>query len=297
MNPLHITLVQLQILLAIVDAGGFTTAAADLQLSQSAVSHGLAALEHELGVTLVERRRSGVRLTVVGERVVAHARVAIHAIEAVRQEAAATRGLAVGRVRVGSFPSVSARLLPGVLRAFREHFPGVTVTLFDGTDDEVLQWVRERVVDLGVVTGPQAGLITASLGDDPFVAVVSPDDPLARQPTITALDLAREPVILSKGGCEPFIRQFFTDAGVALTPAYEVRDMPTILAMVREGLGITLAPRLALPEPAHGLRQLPLTPPLVRALALAVPVDTPMAPATQAFLDETVRWWQTVGVR
>jgi DNA-binding transcriptional LysR family regulator len=183
------------------------------------------------------------------------------------------------------------------VRAVRERFPGVTVTLFDGTDDEVLQWIRERVVDLGVVTGSPVGLVTVPLGDDPFVAAVAPDDPLARQPTITARDLEREPVILSKGGCEPFIQRFFADAGVALTPAYEVRDMPTILAMVREGLGITLAPRLALPEPADGLRQLPLTPPLVRALALAVPVDTPVAPATQAFLDETVRWWQTVGAR
>jgi DNA-binding transcriptional LysR family regulator len=297
MNLLHMTLVQLQILLAIVEAGGFTAAAADLQLSQSAVSHALAALEHELGVTLVERRRSGIRLTVVGERVVAQARIAIHAAEAARQEAAAARGLAAGRVRVGSFPSVSARLLPGVLRAFREHAPGVIVTLFDGTDDEVLHWIRERVVDLGVVTGSQADLLTVPLGEDPFVAVMAADDPFAQQRSISARDLAGEPVILSKGGCEPFIRQFFAEAGVVFAPAYEVRDMPTILAMVREGLGVTLAPRLALPEPADGLRQLPLNPPLVRELALAVPPDMPVAPVTQSFLDETVRWWRTVRAR
>lgn len=98
------TLVQLQVLLAIVDAGGFTPAATHLSMTQSAVSHALATLEQELGVILIERGRGGSRLTVVGERVATHARVAVGAAEAARQEAASTRGLASGRVRLGSFP-------------------------------------------------------------------------------------------------------------------------------------------------------------------------------------------------
>lgn len=289
------TLVQLQILLAIADTRSFTTAAQRLQLSQSAVSHALAALEQELGVMLLERRRGGARVTAVGEQVVAHARVAVSAAAAARQTATAARGLATGQVCVGSFPSVSARLLPGVLRIFRERYPGISITLFDGTDDEVCGWIAARVVDIGVVTGPQPGYTLTPLGDDPFVVVVAPDDPLARRASLSARVLAGEPLILSKGGCEPFVRACFAAAGVALVPAYEVRDMPTILAMVRAGLGITIAPRLALPERADGLWQIPLDPPRVRQLALATLADMPLSPATQAFRDEAVRWWQATG--
>lgn len=290
------TLVQLQILLAIVEAGGFTAAAERLSMTQSAVSHAMAALEQELGVTLLERRRGGARLTAVGERIVAHARAAVGAAEAARQEATAARGLATGRVCVGSFPSVSSRLLPGVLRSLRERCPGVTVVLFDGADEEVLQWTVERVVDVGVVTGPQPGLLITPLATDPYVAVVAPDDPLTRQASISARDLAGEPFILSKGGCKPFIDQFFAEAGVPLRPAYEVRDLPTILAMVREGLGVTVAPLLALPEPPTGLCLLPLSRPLLRPLALAVPADVPLAPAAQALIAETVRWCERQGI-
>lgn len=283
------TLVQLQILLAIADAGSFTAAAARLGMTQSAVSHALAALEQELRVALIERRRGGVRLTGVGERVLAHARIATGASEAIRQEAAGACGLASGRVRVGSFPSVSASLLPGVLRAVRERYPGIVIVLFEGTDDEVRNWIGARVVDVGLVTEPDPGLAITPLRDDPFVAVVAPDDPLARHARVSARDLAGEPFILSKSGCEPLIRQYFTSSGALLCPAFEVRDMPTILAMVREGLGITVAPKLALSEPLAGLRTLPLDPPAVRSLALAVPVDAPVAPATQAFIAEAVR--------
>lgn len=290
------TLAQLQILLAIVEAGGFTVAAERLSLTQSAVSHAIAALEQELGVTLLERRRSGVQLTAVGDRIIAHARAAVGAAEAVRQEAAASSGLATGRVCVGSFPSVSARLLPGVLRSLRERCPGVTVVLFDGADEEVLQWTIERIVDVGVVTGPQPGLLLTPLGSDPYVVVVAPDDPLTRQALVSAHDLAGEPFILSKGGCKPFIDRLFAESGVPLRPAYEVRDLPTILAMVREGLGVTVAPLLALPEPPAGLCLLPLSRPLIRPLALAVPAGVPLAPATQALIAEAVRWCARQGI-
>jgi DNA-binding transcriptional LysR family regulator len=280
------TLVQLQVLLAIVEARGFTAAAAQLAMTQSAVSHALAALEQELGVALIERRRDGPQLTAVGERVATQARVAVGAAEAARQEAAAAQGLASGRVRVGSFPSVSASLLPGVMRVFRQRYPKVAVVLFEGTDDEVQSWIVDRVVDVGLVTGPLPALVTTPLCDDPFVAVVAPDDPLARQACVSANDLAGEPFILSKSGCEPLIRQFFTQGGAALRPAYEVRDMPTILAMVREGLGVAIVAQLALPDPPTGLCVLPLEPPTVRHLALGVPADMPIAPAVQAFIDE-----------
>jgi DNA-binding transcriptional LysR family regulator len=139
------------------------------------------------------------------------------------------------------------------------------------------------------VTAAAPSLSMTPLRADPFVAVVTPDDPLARQASVSAGDLAGEPFILSRSGCEALVRAYFADAGATLAPAYEVRDTPTILAMVREGLGVTVLSRLSLSESPAGLAALPLDPPAVRDLALAVPAGAFVAPAVQVFIDEAAR--------
>jgi DNA-binding transcriptional LysR family regulator len=291
----EMTLVQLQVLIAIADSGGFTAAAARLGMSQSAVSHSLTTLEQELGVTLVERGRRGVRLSEVGERVLAHARAMGSLEEHIRQEAAASLGVAAGKLRIGSFPSISARLLPGILRRYTSRYPGVEVVLFEGTDDEVRDWIGQRVVDIGVVTEASSGIAATPLFDDELVAVCAADDPLVRVAPMTAATLAREPFILSQAGCEPLIRAIFARDGATLTPAYAVRDVPTILAMVREGLGVTIVPRLNLPVPPQGLAVQSLTPPMFRSLAFGTVADRPAPPMVRAFLDEAQAWVEAQG--
>lgn len=80
-------------------------------------------------------------------------------------------GLETGKVRLGSFPSVTARFLPGLLRQFRQRYPGIEVVLFEGTDDEVRNWIRTRTVDLGVVALPVEGLETIAIARDEFLFV------------------------------------------------------------------------------------------------------------------------------
>jgi DNA-binding transcriptional LysR family regulator len=282
------TLVQLQVLLAIIDYGGFTAAAAQLGMTQSAVSRALAALEQELGASLIERGRRAPRMTAIGERVVIHARTAVAAAKAARQESAAGNGLMIGRVRLGSFPTISSQVLSHVLRVFHERYPGVTVVLFEGTGEEVRDWIIEGVVDIGLVTEYDPGLRTVRLQSHPFVAVMALDDPLARQERVSARDLAAVPMILPASGCEHIIRGFFAQDGLPLRPAYTVRDTATVLEMVREGLGITVLSLLSMPKPGAGLCIRPLEPDVIEELALGVPAQRLIAPAVQALMDEAV---------
>ena len=106
------TLMQLLVFMTVVDARGFTAAGTRLGMTQSAVSHALASLETELGVTLLERGRQGMTLTAVGTSVLQHAREIVARTEQIRQETAATRGLQVGRR--GSFTQISPGLLPSI---------------------------------------------------------------------------------------------------------------------------------------------------------------------------------------
>src|SRR5712691_4501150 len=107
MRNMHMNFSQLQSFVALAETGSFTEAAYAIDLTQSAVSHALSALESELGVTLLKRNRTGVvALTSVGQKIIPHVRALLAEAEAIEQEARAAQGLAVGKVRMGSMLSI-----------------------------------------------------------------------------------------------------------------------------------------------------------------------------------------------
>ena len=260
-------------------------------MTQSAVSHAVAALEKELQVSLLERDRRGIFLTEIGNRVLVQARTILHSTEQIRQETAAAIGFETGKVRIGSFPSVSARFLPGLLRQFQQRYPGIEVVLFEGTDDEVQEWIYAHTVDIGVVTLPVERLKTVSIAQDRFVAVVADSHPLAKQQSIHIRQLAPEPFIMSKAGCEPAITRMFRQSKVTPKIQYEVIDLRTIFAMVQEGIGVTIVPEMALPADLTGLQILTLQPEVRRQLALAV-LSLEVTPALRKFLNMAQTWTQ-----
>ncbi len=278
------TLTQLQVFLAVVEAGSFTAAAEASYMTQSAVSHAIAGLEAELGVALLERTRAGAVLTEAGVRIVPHARRVRDHMECIRQEAAATVGLRTGKLRVGSLPSVAARLLPGIIGAFRRRYPGIGLVLLEGTDQEVHAWIASGAVDIGVVTLPTSDVDAVPLTIDDMRAVVPAAHPLANRPAVRPAHLAAEPFVLSKGGCEPLIRSIFQATGATPRVHYEANDMAAVLALVREGLGVTIVPALALPTSPEGVHVMPLDPPVRRHLALATRTLAEVSPAAVAFI-------------
>lgn len=286
MKKLHITLAQIQAFAAVAELGSFTAASAALEMTQSAVSHAVAALEKELQVSLLGRDRSGVILTEIGQRVLVQALAMLNCAEHIQQEAAAAAGFTTGKVRLGSFPSVSARFLPGLLRQFRQRYPGIEVVLFEGTDGEVREWIQSHAVDVGVVVLPSEGLATIPIAEDEFLAVVSTNHALTKHSQIEIRQLAQEPFIMSKAGCKPSVVNLFRKAKVTPKTQFEVIDLRTIFVMVQEDMGVTIVPEMALPDDLTGLHLLPLQPRKFRQLALAVPSLEAATPAVLAFLQE-----------
>lgn len=273
-------LAQLRALVAVADEGSFTAAADSLRVSQSAVSHTLAALERELALPLVVRSRSGSTLTAHGQMALGHAREALRRVERIAQDAAAAAGRHRGQVRVAAFPS-AAQLMPPLIAAFNRCLPNVAVLLLEGSDSEVQAWLADHVIDLAVVAtlcepdgstdglkGPPTG---ALLAIDRFVAVLDREHALAGQAAVLLADLEDDPFLLSDGGCEPLLRLLYDSAGVALRPARRIRDPATLLAMVQQQLGVTIVPELTLPR-VHDLAVIPLAPAAHRALHL-IPTD------------------------
>jgi len=184
-----------------------TEAAEVIGLTQSAVSYALSKLEAELGVTLLERGRHGVKVTQIGETVLLHARTIlnqieiIHArtilnqIEIIRQETARKRGLTVGKIRFGCVANVPPRLLTGILRDFQHRYAEIEVVLFEGTPRELVEWLATGVIDVGTVTNPAGYISAIHFVHDELKVMVSTDHRFAHQRVVTIEQLAQEQLI------------------------------------------------------------------------------------------------------
>jgi DNA-binding transcriptional LysR family regulator len=280
----HVTPVQLRILLAVADHGGFTAAAERIGSTQPSVSRAISALERELGATLFARHREGIAATEAGSIAIHHARQALASLERLEQEVTAVSGRINGTLRIASLPSATGSLLATPLRAFTDRHPALTVRLFEGTDQEVRDWLTRGAADLGIVTLPADGYEYTELGGDEMVAVLPAAHPLAGRSTVSLDALTEECFILPTGGCGPLILDAARRKRATLHIAYEAREPQSLLEMVAAGLGITVMPTLNIPARLDGITTRQLEPRLPRTLAVAIGAD--VGPPAHAFFDE-----------
>ncbi|MGI5127770.1 LysR family transcriptional regulator [Pseudonocardia sp. CA-107938] len=279
---------QLDYLVAVVDEGSFTRAAARLHVSQPAVSAQIRKLEHELGEPLLDRAPTGVRPTAVGEAVLAEARTAVAAIGRIRETVTAHRGLLQGRVNVGVVGSGLPPQLPDLLASFARAHPGVEVSLTEGRGAERLTALLDGRSDLaivGVVGDPPPGIAAIPLSDEPIVAGIGPDDPLAGRARVHLAELADRPVIaLPVGtGLRAGIDAALAAAGVAPRIAYEAGTPAMLGELAVRGLGVALVPASVVPF-VDGLTAIDLDPPLRGRIDLVWPSARPVSPAGRALI-------------
>ncbi len=287
---------QLQSFLALAETGSFTEAAYSVDLTQSAVSHSLAALESELGVTLIERNRTGVvAITNVGQKIIPHARALLAQAEAIEQEAKAARGETSGKLRLGSILSmISPELLASLLTRFQQQYPDMEVVLFEGAMHEVGEWIESSVIDVGFVILPAKGIESTLITTDELCLLVPPGHRLHAQKAVTAGELREEGFIMEKTQCalQLLERAGFKSSRTRPHIRYQASDSATILAMVREGLGITLVPRMMLPKKLEGVVALPLDPPQQLQIGLAVRSQGLASPGAKLFVQTALAWTQ-----
>ncbi|MEU5691951.1 LysR family transcriptional regulator [Actinosynnema sp. NPDC020468] len=271
---------QLRAFVAVVDEGGFGTAADALGLTQSAVSHAVAALERTLGQPVLTRQ-GGVTPTAFGAEVLGHARTAVAASSAITDLSNRRQGVPRGTVKMAAPPTVCQGLLPDLLAGWRVTHPGIEVRVFEGEDDEVADWLHNGTVDIAVLVDP-TGTGGRLVGEDAFHALLRNDHPMAGEPVVRVRDLADDPFLISRGGCERHVRQ--AHQGTPFNPVHRVRELATLFAMVRSGIGVSIVPGLAAGMLQPGLKLVPLTPRLTRRLVLSGPPDREWHPAVVALV-------------
>jgi DNA-binding transcriptional LysR family regulator len=295
MKDNHMNFSQLQCLVALVETGSFTEAAYTLDLTQSTVSHALAALESELGATLLERNRKGVAaLTTIGHSIIPHVRALLVQAEAIEQEAKAARGQTSGKLRLGTVLSLCPDVLASVLTRFRTSYPDMEVVLFEGTMQEVSEWIESSIIDVGFVFHSACRIESTLITTDELCVLVPPGHGFHAKTAVTPRELREEGLIMAKAGCASQLMEMagFEPSRARPQVRYQASDSATILAMVREGLGITLMPRMMLPKKLEGVIALPLDPPQPLPIGLAVRSQAMASPGAKWFVQTALTWTQ-----
>ena len=279
-----INIAQLRAFVAVVDEGGFGSAAAALGLTQSAVSHAVASLERTVGAQILHRNGAATPTT-FGHRMLDHARAALAATEAIADLSAAQRTAPTGVIRLGAPPTVCQGLLPGLLARWRTEFPRITVRMFEGEEDEVTDWLAGHSIEAAVLADPPRSTAGALLATDDFRVLLPADHRLAGSASLELPDLAGDPLLFSGGSCERPIQELFRDANIRLRPTHQVRELSTLFAMVRSKMGITIVPSLVSSIIDDGLVLVALHPTHHRRLVLTGSPDTPWHPALTALTE------------
>src|SRR6201994_42376 len=263
---------RLQVLCEVVNRGSFSAAADALSYTQSAVSQSIARLEAETGTTLVIRDRRGVRPTAAGTTLVTHAESIFAQVEAAEADLAAVLGVRAGRLRVASFPSAGATLMPRAVAASRRAHPEVALTLAEGEPEDIGPRLRAGEFDLALLfefpgvqsrrERPGAGLRSVTLLEDPMDVALPAEHPLASKPALALADLRSQPA--PDTPCARHVVRSCLAAGFEPDVAFESDDYDTVQGLVAAGVGVALIPRLALTRVHAGI--------VVRALAPRSPV-------------------------
>lgn len=285
------TLAKYQALLSVVEQGSFTRAAEELECTQSAVSHSIDSLERELGFALIRRNRAGVRLTGEGERLMPAVRNLLNSAEQLNQTVSDIRGLNEGTVRIGAFTSVAVHWLPGVLKAFQADFPRVEFMLKNGDYYDVEQWLLDGSIDVGFVNVPCAlNCECIPLMEDRLLAVLPLGSRFESYPRFPLTECENEPFISLLESSDQDSRRALEAAGVKPNVRFYTKDDYAIIAMVENGLGMSIMPELLLKGRTDRVRVLPTIPEAKRTIGLAIAAGDRAGPATRRFADYVVRF-------
>jgi DNA-binding transcriptional LysR family regulator len=286
---------RLRVFRSVVASGSIQAAAANLGYTASAVSQHVSALQQETGLTLISRVGRGIEPTAAGRALAAQVDGVLSRLGEVELVVGDLRAGRTGSLSIGYFASVGSAWMPSVVRSLTAAYPDLRLTL---SLREVLPEDPADRPDLQVVVQPRgfvpaAGLRAVHLLDDPYVAVLPVDHPLADQPAIELARLAPDRWIdndVFRGWCRQNLLDACRAAGFTPTFQLETHDYRTAIAFVDAGIGLTVLPALGAVDLPPGAVAVPVTCPTpVRSIHVVVQTSVLDTPPVRTALAELRR--------
>jgi LysR family hydrogen peroxide-inducible transcriptional activator len=254
------TLTELKYIVAVARERHFGKAAEACYVSQPTLSVAVKKLEEELDIKLFERSANEVSVTALGEEIVRQAQSVLEQAAAIKEIAKRGKNPLAGSLTLGVIYTISPYLLPALVRQMIQRTPEMPLMLQENFTVKLLDMLRTGEIDCAILAEPfpDAGLAVAPLYDEPFMAAVPTNHPLASQAEVTSDQLKAETMLLLGSGhcfrdhvlevCPEFAR--FSANAEGIRRSFEGSSLETIKHMVAAGMGVTLVPRLSVPKEA-----------------------------------------------
>ena len=272
------------------ETGSFSRAAEALRYTPSGVNQLVTALEKEMGFSLFSRSTKGVQLTANGELLLPVVRELVRQEDRVYELSAQMHGLLIGSVSIAAYPSIATHWLPAVIREFQRDYPKVKIALREGVWSEVAEWLDKRVADIGFFSYQEnMPYDWIPLAEDPMLALLPRDHPLANAERYPLRDCAADPFIMPALGCDTDIKAQFDKIGVRPNIRYTTIEGFSVMSMVEQGLGVSVMNRLITLKRVCDIAMIPIDPPASITLGVAMPSRADVSPAVKMFLRYAVR--------
>ena len=258
---------RMRVLKSVAEEGSIAAAAQALSFTPSAVSQQIATLEREAGVSLVERGPRSIRLTDAGRALVEHTEGILASLEAAEAEIQAIAGVRGGILRLASFPTAYATIMPAAIAEFRSRHPAVELTLTEADPLMSLARVKSGELDLALlyeydyIPLPEEDALERDiLTDDPIRVLLPRGHRETRRRAVSLDTLAEERWITStaRSSCHEFVSRACRAAGFEPSIGFESDDHGVWQGLVAAGVGVALAPDLALEHLHPGVEAKPV---------------------------------------
>lgn len=254
-----------------VEYGSFTKAADILNYSQSGISRMINDLEKEWRVTLLERNRTGVKLTSDGSKLLPYAKSLCDDYQKLQMEVDDLHGVQSGLIRIGTFSSVATHWLPNIIKAFQKDYPGIDYELLLGDYSEIEEWISTGRVDCGFLRLPtKPDFETIFLERDSLLAILPEDHILAQHEKVPVAALCGEPFMLLEKGAKAEVSEIFERNGLTPRVRFTTWDDYAIMSMVESGLGVSILPQLILKRVPYNIVAKELDVPAYRDIVFAL---------------------------
>lgn len=283
---MDMNLLKYLVFVKIVEYGSFTKASEVLNYSQSGISRMINDLESDWNLTLLERSRSGIRLTPDGARILPYARKLCDEYQNLQLHVEELQGLQSGLIRIGTFSSVATHWIPKIITAFQKDYPGIEYEILLGDYTEIEDWIDTGRVDCGFLRLPtRSEFDTITIASDHLMVILPQGHPLAAYEKVPIKKLCDYPFMLLEKGARAEIADVLERNNVKPDVRFTTWDDYAVMSMVESGLGISILPELILKRIPYNIVVKELNVPARRTIGLAMK-DRRFAPlAVRRFIE------------
>ncbi|MGG5316081.1 LysR family transcriptional regulator [Enterococcus sp. AZ072] len=281
-----------KVLLEVVDLGSFTKAAEELGYTVSGISHMMNSLEEEIGFKILFRSKKGVTLSHDGAELLPILRSIIKLEEKYEQTLSEMHDLNQGSIHIGSYPSVANHWLPKIIKQFNHEYPKIRIKITEGVNQEIIKLLDDKRVDFGFASSQNIkNYKWIPLGTDPMIAVLPLDHPKADADVYDLKDIEHDDFIVTAGGNDEDVSNLLRKYSLTPKISYQTFENYSALAMIEEGLGMSVMNELITKGRNVTLVKKKLNPPAFIELGILLPKDI-ITPAVVKFVEYTKNYFK-----